>query len=122
MAMLPWVKRVAVSFNSSENARPAALSLLSLLVLLVLLHLLTVLLSSHQSQQPKIPSKALHQNLTMPKRQGNKVADIFNRKPSKPFPKSEAGSDAPLVYHGHIMKNDHRYRGPRDEYPWPNDD
>ncbi|KAL4860293.1 hypothetical protein BDV12DRAFT_181810, partial [Aspergillus spectabilis] len=57
----------------------------------------------------------------MPKRQ-QPATPIFRPPVIKHRPKYTPSADSPAVYHDHMMENGRRYRGHKDEFPWPNDD
>jgi hypothetical protein len=57
----------------------------------------------------------------MPKRQ-QPATPIFRPPVIKHRPKYTPSADSPAVYHDHTIENGRRYRGHKDEFPWPNDD
>jgi hypothetical protein len=57
----------------------------------------------------------------MPKRQ-KPAPPIFTPPIYRPRPKYTPTDGSPPEYHDHTIENGRRYRGHRDEFPWPNDD
>jgi hypothetical protein len=57
----------------------------------------------------------------MPNRPQRSTA-LFTPPVFRPRPKYTPSADSAPVYHDHTMENGRRYRGHKDEFPWPNDD